>query len=129
MSLNIRIVIPSTVKTLEADLKAIQVTLAKFPDLQGIVSAAPAPIRAAMPVKANLMRSSEENQLREQYRAKHPLGKGFRMTHFLTHKYKGNALEALRGWKAGAWTLQQAGEGEGDSQAGGNDVGDDASEY
>lgn len=129
MSLNIRIVIPSTVKTLEADLKAIQSTLAKFPELQASVSASPAVMHAPAPRSLNPMQSPEENKLRDDYRAKHPLGKGFRMTHFLTHKYKGNALRALQGWKAGEWTLSQGGTGEaGESQAGSDET-EEGSEY
>ena len=31
-------------------------------------------------------------------------------SNFLKHKYQGNALRALQGWKAGEWTLTQAGE-------------------
>lgn len=127
MSLNINIAIVSTVKTLAKDLQAIRETLADFPEFQASVST---PSIARVAVASNPMRSPEENQLREEYRNAHPLGKGFRMTHFLTHKYKGDALRALQGWKAGDWTLSQAGSGEaGGSQAGGNDVGEDASEY
>lgn len=128
MSLNINIAIVSTVKTLAKDLQAIRETLADFPEFSATVNDAPAVARVA--VAPNPMRSPEENQLREEYRAEHPLGKGFRMTHFLTHKYKGNALRALRGWKAGDWTLSQAGAGEaGESAGAGEDAGEDAAEY
>ena len=109
MPLNINIAIVSTVKSLAKDLQSIRETLADFPEFSATVTAAPSVARAAS-VSANPMRSPEENKLRDDYRAEHPLGKGFRMTHFLTHKYKGNALHALRGWKAGEWTLTQAGE-------------------
>ena len=117
MSLNINIAIVSTVKTLAKDLQSIRETLADFPEFSATVTAAPSVARAAS-VSANPMRSPEENKLRDDYRAEHPLGKGFRMTHFLTHKYKGNALAALRGWKAGEWTLTQAGEEPPPPQAG-----------
>lgn len=125
MSLNINIAIVSTIKTLEKDLESIRLTLEKFPEFQASVS----PSIAKVAVAPNPMRSPEENKLRDDYRNSHPLGKGFRMTHFLTRKYKGNALLALRGWKAGDWTLAQAGEEAGNSQAGENDETEGGSEY
>lgn len=126
MPLNINIAIVSTIKTLEKDLESIRETLAKFPEIQANVVSTPI-MRVASPVMGNPMRSPEENKLRDEYRNSHPLGKGFRMTHFLTHKYKGDALRALQGWKAGDWTLSQAGSGE--SQAGENDETEGGSEY
>lgn len=121
MSLNINIAIVSTVKTLEKDLESIRATLEKFPEFSATVST-PGMVRTISPTKGNPMRAPEENELREEYRNFHPLGKGFRMTHFLTHKYKGDALAALRGWKNGEWTLSQVGTGGADS------VGSDAGE-
>lgn len=127
MSLNINIAIVSTVKTLAKDLQAIREIMGDFPEFQASVST---PSIARVAVASNPMRSPEENQLREEYRKEHPLGKGFRLTHFLAHKYKGNALRALQGWKAGDWTLSQAGSGEaGESQAGENDETEGGSEY
>ena len=110
MPLNINIAIVSTVKGLSKDLQAIREVLADFPEFQASVSASPAVMHAPSVRSVNPMQTPEENALRDEYRAAHPMGKGFRMTHFLKHKYRGNALLALRGWKAGEWTLTQAGE-------------------
>ena len=104
MPLNINIAIVSTVKSLAKDLQAIREVLADFPEFQASVSASPAVTHAPAPRSLNPMQSPEENALRDEYRAAHPLGKGFRMTHFLKSKYQDNALRALRGWKAGEWT-------------------------
>jgi hypothetical protein len=127
---NLNVVIPTTAKDLRKTLESIREIMADFPEFAVNVSA-PAMVRAASPIAGNPMRSPEENQLREEYRKEHPLGKGFRMTHFLTHKYKGNALRALQGWKAGDWTLSQAGgeQAGGTSEQAGDDAGDDAAEY
>jgi len=127
MSLNVNVAIVSTIKTLAKDLQAIREIMGDFPEFSVSVSA-PSAIRSASPI-INGSRTPEENQLREEYRAEHPLGKGFRMTHFLTHKYKGNALRALQGWKAGDWTLTQAGAGEAGETPAGEDAGEDVAEY
>ena len=128
MNPTIRLVIPSTVKTLEADLKAIQAVLAKFPDLQN-VSAAPAVMHAPAPRSLNPMQTPEENTLRDEYRAAHPLGKGFRMTHFLKRKYQGNALRALRGWKAGEWTPSRPHWSEGEETPPPGEAAEEGEEY
>ena len=129
MPLNINIAIVSTVKTLAKDLEAIREVLADFPEFQASVSASPAVMHAPAPRSLNPMQSPEENTLRDEYRAAHPLGKGFRMTHFLKRKYQGNALRALRGWKAGEWTPSRPHWSEGEETPPPGEAAEEGEEY
>lgn len=108
MSLNINIAIVSTVKTLAKDLQAIRETLADFPEFQASVSAAPTVARVSAPT-FNAMRTPEENQLRDAFNASKENqelrgGKNFRLTDWMQTEY-GTALDALRAWKKGEWTI------------------------
>ena len=104
---NLNVVIPTTVKDLRKTLESIRETMKDFPEFSVSVSA-PSAMRSASPI-VNAMRTPEENSLRDAFNASADNqelrgGKNFRLTDWMATEY-GNALDALRAWKAGEWTI------------------------